>query len=406
MNLIIYLNIILLISESYQLEPVLRNKKLYQRGKSKFSSPFEGCSNITIPKTPDVNIPKYVINLDLQPNLRWKDVIRDTNIEINALLNSIKNNTDALFGEEVFKIIDKYMPWLTKTLPLEYYSELVGISQLSGLSVGEVTLFNVFYEFFSVCTSIIMQENNCGKLYLGRNLDFGLFLGWDAHNHTWLTSEYLRHMVVHLDFVKNNNTIFSSISFAGYIGVLTAVKKNMFGLTVNERFILNGGYVGLAEWILGRRNQKWMGILTREVMETASSYKTAQKMLAEPQLIAPVYFILAGSKCHQGCIITRARNECDIWELGSKHKKQTGNWYLIQTNYDHWQDPPFFDNRRDPAITCIEKYGRQNSFETLFKVLSTKPVLNKLTTYTALMDITSGKVDAWVRLCENPCWPW
>lgn len=72
-------------------------------------------------------------------------------------------------------------------------------------------------------------------------------------------------------------------------------------MTVNERFILQGGYIGLAEWILGRHNQKWMGIVTREVMETAKSYTAAQKSLSSVPLIAPIYFILAGNKSHQVC---------------------------------------------------------------------------------------------------------
>lgn len=73
----------------------------------------------------------------------------------------------------------------------------------------------------------------------------------------------------------------------------------MFSLSVNERFKLNGGFVGLVEWILGRRNQKWNGILTREVMEKSDNYKEAQKMLSSPNLIAPCYFILTGTKTKQ-----------------------------------------------------------------------------------------------------------
>lgn len=34
-------------------------------------------------------------------------------------------------------------------------------------------------------------------------------------------------------------------------------------------------------------------------MEEADSFKAAQKMLIEPDLIAPVYFILAGTKGNQ-----------------------------------------------------------------------------------------------------------
>ena len=148
---------------------------------------------------------------------------------------------------------------------------------------------------------------------------------------------------------------------------------------MDERFKLNGGYIGISEWILGYRNQKWMGLLTREVMENADDYKTAQKMLAKPNLVAPVYFILAGSRENEGCIITRGRTTFDIWNVGQKETFQNGSWYLVQTNYDHWEKPPFFDDRRTPAIICMEEFGREEPVSTLNKVLSTRPVLNKVT---------------------------
>ncbi len=42
-------------------------------------------------------------------------------------------------------------------------------------------LYNVFYEIFTLCTSIVGQDSN-GNVYHARNLDFGLFLGWDLTN--------------------------------------------------------------------------------------------------------------------------------------------------------------------------------------------------------------------------------
>lgn len=92
------------------------------------------------------------------------------------LIESIKRNCDLLFGRSLFWMVDRFLPRLTQTLPVEYRRELIGMSVASGVSVGEITLFNVFYEFFSACTSIIAQSEN-GVMYLGRNLDFGLFLG-------------------------------------------------------------------------------------------------------------------------------------------------------------------------------------------------------------------------------------
>ena len=35
-----------------------------------------------------------------------------------------------------------------------------------------------------VCTSIVAQDSE-GHVYHARNLDFGLFMGWDKANETW-----------------------------------------------------------------------------------------------------------------------------------------------------------------------------------------------------------------------------
>lgn len=70
-------------------------------------------------------------------------------------------------------------------------------------------------------------------------------------------------------------------------------------MSVNERFKWNGGIVGILEWIIGRRDQQWNGILTRSVMERAENYKEAKLLLASPQLVAPCYFILSGPKSGQ-----------------------------------------------------------------------------------------------------------
>lgn len=89
----------------------------------------------------------------------------------------LKNNTNKLFGAGVFRFIDTYLPIISKTLPLEYYQELIGIAQITELPLGEVTIFNVFYEFDSLCTSIVMKDSH-GTMYHGRNLDFGFMLGY------------------------------------------------------------------------------------------------------------------------------------------------------------------------------------------------------------------------------------
>ena len=92
------------------------------------------------------------------------------------MLQDIKSLVQVLSGK-IFKFVDKYLPFLTRTLPEPFRSELEGISRTTGIPLGEITLYNIFYEVFTVCTSIVAQGGD-GRMYHARNLDFGLFLGY------------------------------------------------------------------------------------------------------------------------------------------------------------------------------------------------------------------------------------
>ncbi|XP_054261164.1 acid ceramidase-like [Macrosteles quadrilineatus] len=399
------------LSQAYTLKQTLKNvEKLLDKGRQKrlkklanqaftFGNPFQGCSKDPYPSSGSKTIKTFKVNLDAEPEERWKEVVQQNSAQIKKLADFFEQK----LGPNVMSVIDTSLIWLHRSLPSEYYRELNGLSLASGISVARVTLYNVFYEFFTFCTSIVMEAEN-GNMYHGRNLDFGLFMGWDANNHTWFITEILRPLIIKIDFVKNGKPLYSAVTYAGYTGILTGVKKNSFSLSIDERFMLDGGYVGLAEWILGIRDSSWLGLLTRRVMESASTYKEAQQMLTHTPLVAPVYFILAGTS-QQGSIITRGRRDADVWPLGSRHKQQNGSWFLVQTNYDHWKGTPFFDHRRQHAVQCMDEIGQQKPLETLYRVLSTRPILNKETTLTAVMDVKEGLLEVWERDCKDPCWP-
>lgn len=127
-----------------------------------------------------------------------------------------------------------------------------------------------------------------------------------------------------------------------------------------------------------------------------NSYEDAKNQLALTKLLAPAYFILGGNQTGQGCVITRTRiNTLDVWEwayfitlivfiilmlkyslrcqfymnLGFKanlhltHRidVKLGRWYVLETNYDHWQKPFFLDDRRTPAMKCMNKITQEVS---------------------------------------------
>uniref|UniRef100_A0A8C7QFR4 Acid ceramidase n=1 Tax=Oncorhynchus mykiss TaxID=8022 RepID=A0A8C7QFR4_ONCMY len=337
----------------------------------------------------------YTIDLDLPPSERWKLIMTDKKAELVTLIQAIRDLANALVPSgKLIDLVDKDLPLIVNTLPYPFNEEIKGIATASGVPLGEVVLFNIFYEVFTVCTSLVAEDSN-GNLIHGRNMDFGLFMGWDMKNRSWLITEKLKPLVVNIDFQRGNKTVFKSTNFAGYVGMLTGIKPHAFTLTMNERFSLDGGYIGIVEWILGHRDGMWMSFLTRSVLENATSYEEAKNLLAQTKLLAPAYFILGGNQTGQGCVITLVKNTL------------LGRWYVLETNYDHWKEPLFLDNRRTPAMKCMNQTMQANiSLKTVYDVLSTKPVLNKLTTYTTLMDVNEGKLESYIRDCPNPCMPW
>lgn len=368
--------------------------------------PFnETCVTGTYPPTDkSLLVPTYIVNLDLPPEKRWQQVAASKSKQIKLLLNKFIEFAENFGNGTVDKIINYINERgddMDKNLPQPFADEMRGIATASGLGLGEVIIYNLFYEVFTVCTSIV-AESNTGKLYHARNMDFGLFLGWDIKNKTWEITEALRPMVINVDFQSKGKTVFKSVHFAGYIGVLTGIKPGVFTLSMNERFDLNGGYIGIIEWILGIRTGQWMGFLTRDTLQYADSYVEATKNLTMTKMLAPAYFIVGGNTTGQGTVITRDRNKAaDVWNM-----VDAGGWYILETNYDHWKKPLFVDDRRTPANRCMKKMTKNNAgWPGMFNVLSSKPVLNKLTTYTALMQVNDGSLETWLQDCPDPCWP-
>uniref|UniRef100_A0A8C5L559 Acid ceramidase n=2 Tax=Jaculus jaculus TaxID=51337 RepID=A0A8C5L559_JACJA len=349
-------------------------------------------------------IPWYTINLDLPPYKRWHELMTHKAPMLKIIVNSMKNLVNAFVPSgKVMQMVDQKLPGLLGNIPGPYEEEMKGIADVTGVPLGEIISFNIFYELFTMCTSIITEDTQ-GHLLHGRNMDFGIFLGWNINNNTWVITEELKTLTVNLDFQRNNNTVFKATSFAGYVGMLTGFKPGLFSLSLNERFSMNGGYLGVLEWILGKKDATWVGFITRSVLENSTSYAEAKNILTKTKILAPAYFILGGNQSGEGCVITRERKaSLDVYELDAKH----GRWYAVQTNYDRWKNTLFLDDRRTPAKMCLNRTTQEKlSFATLYDVLSTKPVLNKLTVFTTLIDVAKGYYESYLRDCPDPCIGW
>lgn len=95
-----------------------------------------------------------------------------------------------------------------------------GIANITGVDTAALILYNMGYEIEGGCTSIVAQNAN-EEVFHARNLDFGLFFGWDKVNHTWELTELLRPLLFNARVTRGGQTLFNATYYAGFVGLLT-----------------------------------------------------------------------------------------------------------------------------------------------------------------------------------------
>jgi hypothetical protein len=336
-------------------------------------------------------VDRFVVNLDLPPEDRWTHILslpKYYNLAqsvYQTLLNMFPTPLQQILldiGTEIGDDLETY-------IHEPYASEMKGLAKVLNFDVGDIVLVNLFYEFTAFCTSIVAQTND-GVIYHARNLD----LGWG----TDFTTE-LQNLTIQVEFQQNNQTIYIGTTYAAYIGLVTGMKPGVFAVTVNERDANDyiGNLLKALEDLLFSDDAVVLSFFLRDQLASATSYSQVKQTLITQPLIAQVYLILSGVEAGEGSVITRDRDGAvDVWNLDAPEE-----WFLLETNEDHWLPP---SPRRATGIKEMEKMGRQNmTFDGLLNVLSTKPVLNSETTYSALISARTLYYQTFKRTCPKPC---
>ena len=313
--------------------------------------------------------PHYTIDMSAPADERWAEACADMKQYAIDIYNNIADYFPLNTLEDVEDIFND---WYAKGAYEPYKSEIAALSQCIGLPEGSIVAINLLYDVTAFCTSIV-AENEDGTIIHGRNLDYGFPL--------------LRNDTIVVNMIdKNGNTIYHGTTFFGYVGMWTGSKPNAFTLSGDERD--QGSFMNNLQSI--HKDWKPVGWLMRDTLQNATDFNDALKMLSTEEIMAPVYYILGGLKYPDGAVITRNQTgSVDVWKLNDSQYK----WYLVETNYDHWEPPPSNDDRRDPAIKAMDETGQNNlTATTLYDVLSVHPVLNNNTLYTTIMSASNGSL--------------
>jgi N-acylethanolamine-hydrolysing acid amidase len=270
----------------------------------------------------------------------------------------------------------------------------------------EALMGNYFYELSDVtenlpeewhnvatraCTGIVAQNAN-GTVMMGRNQDYPPPFSPLQYDGT---------------FVKNGTVIFEGTSFAGTVGMGgTCMVPGKWSAEINAR---GANKPSLAEAIKSAAaGDPAFPNLLRKGCERGGDFEDALKFLSDTPLILGGYITMAGAKPGEGAIITRnaAAEGTDVLRLKDGYPTDEP-FYLVQTNYDHWTDPPTSDDRRVSAKCLMENLGPQNvDLDALWGVMSDtgkgqckshRGVYNSATIHTELVVPATGEYHTYLR---------
>lgn len=351
-------------------------------------------SSITQSSDPQI-IPKFKIDLNTPPIKRWQGICALPQFQSKWI--TFIDELDHLFGKTISNNIEKFGRYINGLMDSEYGQEIQGCAQgmfgnLQDARWGWLTILNIGYEISDACTSIVAEMDD-GTMIHGRNMDFSI--GGPLTN-------TLRDVTIELYAYQGNELKFISTTFVGFVGVLSGQKPRTFSVTVNTRFYPKGILQLFGEIIvaLNEKNYTLVSFLTRDALTKSSSFDEAMTMLSNTNLISDVYYTVAGSLSGQGAVISRNRTAAaDTWTI----KDSKYGWFVLETNYDHWKKAPWYDDRRFAGVNAMETVGQQAmSIESMYYVLSTKPVLNIQTVY-SFFSIPKNYYHSVKRYCQYPC---
>nr|DBA28762.1 TPA: hypothetical protein GDO54_009065 [Pyxicephalus adspersus] len=296
----------------------------------------------------DMAAPRYNISLDLPPEQRWKEILSHYNqTYLKEKMDFIVQNGLPKWARAIiFPLAEFDLIFLVKE---PYAGELRGIARTLGFNVGYVLALNLVYEATAYCTSIIAQDTK-GNIYHGRNLDYAF-------------PDILKNLTLDLDFIQNGKIVYTGTTFLGYVGLWTGQSPNKFTVSGDARAKGKWWENAISAFFKRSSPVSW---LVRDALHNARDFRDAALQLSKTPIIADTYYIMGGTQAREGLVITRNRDgPADLWPLDP----QKGEWFRVETNYDHWTPPPPSDDRRTPAIKALNATGQANiNAISLYKV--------------------------------------
>ncbi|RYP56096.1 hypothetical protein DL771_012159 [Monosporascus sp. 5C6A] len=297
-------------------------------------------------------IPVYTIDLAVPPHLRYVKLAEDFGEHMRSLRYLLDSILDLLFPLGAFRWSVKLLAKMSlrRLHDEEETQEIKGISETAGVEIYLLVIFNSLLDYLLGCTSGAVRvrsasgkgsdgnsATNCSvrmRMMHFRTLDWGM--------------DELRDLLVVLEFVDSSSespdrVIARSITYAGFVGTLTAVRQNM-SLSMNFRPNHTCSTHALRRHqllvILGRRKSiasVFRSFILDGVYRSREGHSAGASADAPPkaQTLLDQAKRLASERCAPCYIVLCDGREAAVIEKDlSEGSIRTSTEFLVQTNHD------------------------------------------------------------------------
>mmetsp|Transcript_42535 Transcript_42535/g.76408 ORF Transcript_42535/g.76408 Transcript_42535/m.76408 type:complete len:468 (+) Transcript_42535:33-1436(+) len=357
---------------------------------------------------PVLPVPEFKINLDLDPEERFKEVMVHFRGVLQDLVQREASSTEV---KKLYKLVALHRGPENEELA----GEIRGMSKYGGVPLEAMQAAQLLYELQTImvpfenvtwpwgqtspgtdfsfgCTGIIARDAGDGTVTHARNLDFSF-------------AKWLGNMTYNGIFYKKGQELFTSQMIAGYSNPLTGIRRGGNGYTfeINTRYPPKQSNIKNLMKHLFEEKRTTSGWIKRKVLESIDNFEDAVEALSTKPFASTEFVIMSGTQ--KGVILARDPDDLYHKETLGPHK----NDYILITNFDFWDhdkkewfDPTsihFGHSRRVGAERLLNNSVNINS-DYLYQTLNDDEVIAKDTIFQMLANVEKDSYKTYLPPCE------
>lgn len=310
---------------------------------------------------------EYIVDLDLNPKERWS-FLMGYREEIDELITCYLKDFEG--AEMIFQSIDLLKEQIVSK---EYLEEIEFIASISSFSPNQILIANLYYDilkFYFGCTAFVFV-NKEKSIFHARNLD------WHSEN------DLLSRNTMVFNFQKNGKTLYKSIGWPGFIGVLSGTKPGKFSVTLNA--VLSDESPQIASPI---------SFFLRDVLTEVESYKDARDKLEKTLIASDCLLLLSGVSEEEKVVIERTPTRFASRETDDRFIVVTNDYKKLENNLSLGEENILQSTscgRYDRAIQLLNQ-KQINNKDSCLNVLNDDNIKMNITAQQMIFDNITGDI--------------